>query len=533
MEHTKNDRRCDLDALRAIAMVLGIVLHASLAYFPFPWPAQDPQQQRGLAIVFAAIHGFRMPLFFLLSGFFTAMVAQRRGLKYLLRQRVLRIGLPLLIGVVTILPLDDRVISWVIHRQAQATAEQSPLIAAITKGDVAAVERAAEAWQRESFSGQPLRTSPLVLAAMGGNPAVVRAVLASGVSVDDASSDGNTPLHAASFMGEAAVVRLLLDCGADPNRRSSAGKRPLDALGTSADVAVIVRRFLGMPPRSLDEIVEGREAVRALLVARTPPERLPPLEDVAATYQTFLSSPRFTLRVGGTSLHLFASEVFDHLWFLWYLCWLVGIFAVANLVGVSLGGYGRWWLVGLSCLPQAVMAAPYGPDTALGLLPAPHLLLYYGCFYGFGASTFAHDGQNTRLGQHWKVVLPVACCVFFPAGLAAIHNRSLATVLQPAFAWSATLGVIGVFRHFLSAPSPRLRWLADASYWMYLIHLPLVILFQSLLAGFAWPAGVKLLVVLVSTVAILLVTYRWCVRYTLIGRMLNGPRRLPLCPSGP
>ena len=29
-------RRDDLDALRGFAMLLGIVLHASLAYFPFP-----------------------------------------------------------------------------------------------------------------------------------------------------------------------------------------------------------------------------------------------------------------------------------------------------------------------------------------------------------------------------------------------------------------------------------------------------------------------------------------------------------------
>ena len=281
----------------------------------------------------------------------------------------------------------------------------------------------------------------------------------------------------------------------------------------------------------MDDVVEGREVVRTLLVARAPPERLPPLEALATTYQTFLSSPRFSFRVGGTSLHLFASEVFDHLWFLWYLCWLIGIFAMANLSGLSLDGHGRWWLVPLSCVPQAVMAAAYGPDTSLGLLPPPHLLVYYGCFFGFGACTFAKDGQDTRLGQRWKVLLPLAVCVLFPASLATIYNRAVATILQPVFAWSATLGLIGGFRQFFSAPSLRLRWLADASYWMYLIHLPLVILLQSLLAGFVWPAAVKLLVVLVSTVVILLTTYRWCVRYTLIGSVLNGPKLPPACLS--
>jgi hypothetical protein len=35
---------------------------------------------------------------------------------------------------------------------------------------------------------------------------------------------------------------------------------------------------------------------------------------------------------------------------------------------------------------------------------------------------------------------------------------------------------------------------------------------------------VKFFVVTAASVAILLVTYRWCVRYTPIGWLLNGPR---------
>ena len=39
------DRRHDLDALRAIAMLLGIALHAAIAFIPGPtgWPVQDSQ----------------------------------------------------------------------------------------------------------------------------------------------------------------------------------------------------------------------------------------------------------------------------------------------------------------------------------------------------------------------------------------------------------------------------------------------------------------------------------------------------------
>ena len=41
---TTTSRRHDLDALRAIAMLLGIALHAALAYSDVPWVVQDPQK---------------------------------------------------------------------------------------------------------------------------------------------------------------------------------------------------------------------------------------------------------------------------------------------------------------------------------------------------------------------------------------------------------------------------------------------------------------------------------------------------------
>jgi hypothetical protein len=39
----RGGRRGDLDALRGFAMLLGLVLHASLASFPFPWSVSDPR----------------------------------------------------------------------------------------------------------------------------------------------------------------------------------------------------------------------------------------------------------------------------------------------------------------------------------------------------------------------------------------------------------------------------------------------------------------------------------------------------------
>ena len=62
----------DLDALRAFAMLLGIGLHGFMSFVPIPlpvWPAQDVNQHNGYLFALHAIHGFRLQLFFLVSGF--------------------------------------------------------------------------------------------------------------------------------------------------------------------------------------------------------------------------------------------------------------------------------------------------------------------------------------------------------------------------------------------------------------------------------------------------------------------------------
>ena len=63
-------------------MLLGIVLHGLLSFIPLPiWPAQDIHQNEDVyGLIIVAIHGFRMPLFFFIGGFFTAMMWKNRGL---------------------------------------------------------------------------------------------------------------------------------------------------------------------------------------------------------------------------------------------------------------------------------------------------------------------------------------------------------------------------------------------------------------------------------------------------------------------
>lgn len=506
-------RRDDLDALRGVAMLLGIVLHASLAYFPFPWSVQDSQQSKAFGLVYAVIHGFRMPLFFLLSGFFTMLVLERRGLRTLLAQRTLRIFVPLVIAAVTILPLTHATVTLAVRRTAAAAAAGSPIVGRILAGDRDGVRHllatSAVEFGPDAHSG----ATPLTLAAMGGDTEIVAALIDAGAPIDGPNRDGSTALHASAFMGQGEVIRLLIERGANPAAANAGGDLPRDSAGAPAAIAADVAEFLGLPARSAVDVQRGRDASAGILAPEATAAESPGLiATLVARYHAALASP--SMQFG----------LLDHLWFLWYLCLIVGALAVAETAGLGPSGRHRWWLVPASCLPFAMMRWPFGPDTALGLIPPPHLILFYACFYWFGAGTFRREGLETPLGRRWKIVLPLSLLVIFPAAIATIGKPVFAATLQPAFAWGTSLGLIGLFHQWMARPSAAVRWLADASYWMYLAHLPLVIVLQSYACDLPWPAVAKFAVVNVVTVVVLLVTYRWCVRFTPIGWLLNGPR---------
>lgn len=113
---------------------------------------------------------------------------------------------------------------------------------------------------------------------------------------------------------------------------------------------------------------------------------------------------------------------------------------------------------------------------------------------------------------------------FGTVGIATMTDRLLAGVLQPAFAWALSLGLIGLFSRYCSRPSPQVSWLADASYWMYLVHPPLVMVAQMVVRPWAMPADLKVLVVMALVTPVLIPSYRYGVRDTVIGSLLNGPR---------
>jgi peptidoglycan/LPS O-acetylase OafA/YrhL len=102
--------------------------------------------------------------------------------------------------------------------------------------------------------------------------------------------------------------------------------------------------------------------------------------------------------------------------------------------------------------------------------------------------------------------------------------KPLRAVAGSLFLWLVAFGLTGVFLRHLSDERPLGRYLADGSYWMYLVHMPVLMGFQMALAPVGWPAAVKAPIVVVLSVPVLVLSYDLLVRSTWIGVLLNGRR---------
>lgn len=386
----QTDRLHGLDALRATALLLGVILHASMSYFPVTiWIAPDTDNSPAAAVLFFAIHLFRMTAFFLIAGLFAHMMLGRRGTFGFIKDRMIRIAGPL-------------------------AAFWTPVLAAIIAGLI---------WM--------------------------------------------------------AAIR-------------NGGTIPTD----------------GPPP--------------------------PPL-----TVGTF---------------------PLTHLWFLYVLLILYAAMLILRAPFAMLDRDGAWGrfvdrMTGAVIGPwtPAVLAAPLAlafwlaqnwtpffgiptPDT--GLVPNPVALTAFGTAFGLGFLLDRRRDLLVRIERLWPlftvVALAVGAAALVMAGgpvpdLAPVTDPNLKAPLAAVMAlaiFASTFAALSLALRFASGYSAVRRYLADASYWIYIVHLPLVMVGQILVINQAWPWFVKLTVVIAGTMAVSLLSYELLVRHTFVGRWLNG-RRVP------
>jgi len=106
--NSRTQRYHDLDFVRATAMLLGLLLHVCIFFMPSHKYFWGTGEYFGdvLDLQFLNfIHLFRMQLFFFMAGFFAELVIDRKGLRHLVNDRLKRIVLPFIIGLVLLMPV--------------------------------------------------------------------------------------------------------------------------------------------------------------------------------------------------------------------------------------------------------------------------------------------------------------------------------------------------------------------------------------------------------------------------------------------
>ncbi len=84
------------DFARGILMSLGVVIHSAQVYGLDSWRIHSPITSSFFDNVIELIHLFRMPAFYVISGFFVMMLIQRYPRKSFYGNRLVRLGVPLI-----------------------------------------------------------------------------------------------------------------------------------------------------------------------------------------------------------------------------------------------------------------------------------------------------------------------------------------------------------------------------------------------------------------------------------------------------
>lgn len=270
------------------------------------------------------------------------------------------------------------------------------------------------------------------------------------------------------------------------------------------------------------------------------------------------SQPQWKLALGGMGLKKWPNIQLTHLWFLYYLSIITALFLAARWVrgrwfgqlganGPTFGHAfrtfiaGRWFTLLLATLVTPLLALMHGPgvdtpdNSLLWNLP---VLALYGLWFTLGWWLFGQRDLLETLARRWKAHLIFGVLVSFPAWMCVavqygggpwVTEHATALKWGSSFATNLTMvssvfGWLGCFVRFFTGPSQKFRYLADASYWIYVAHLPLVVALQIGCSKWALTWWIQLPLLNLATFGILLLSYHTFVRFTWIGTWLNGPR---------
>ncbi len=517
-----------LDALRAWAMSMGLVLHAAWIMIPGEAgaPKTDASASNVTDYICLSIHTFRMQLFFVLAGLFACLLVHKRGTKRFASNRLLRVAVPLLLGWLVLCPI--------MIYQYNAAGLQS-----------GAIRSSSSAWDLTVLYFTNISADSVLLLHLWFLyylALVYAIVIALRTLICAVDHSGVMRRRLANWASVILVSRWNVFCLA---AASATLLFPMKvSWGIEVDLASLIPRWPGLASYLVFFVVGwlifcNMEKLPAMLcgwrwqlaagIVLTVPYyfynhyaaengyvtyKYPFLvvEDVAYNMETQARDyPSLREHLLDAKNNTVAYELWQTLPAANQRFIREHATATENQLAGLLETINRSTVIDTD-FPQRV-------DTAsLGLpLPARKILQNT-------ASSRTTDEVALLNRKILEAGFNGTICsedvnrpYYYPMRAAYSYGYSLIT-------WLLIFGCIGFTQQFFSSESRFCRYFSDASYWFYLAHLP--VQFQILLwiGDEPWHWSLKFLTYILGTIAVLLPSYHYLVRPTWIGWLLNGKR---------
>ncbi len=229
-----------------------------------------------------------------------------------------------------------------------------------------------------------------------------------------------------------------------------------------------------------------------------------------------------------------------HLWFLYYLILITAASVLLALVfkrlpnlSVTISKAFNWVIqkpivrvlvfTGLTCFVYIIMRST--SMSGMSFRPYFNTFVFHFFFYIVGWILFKSKHLlDSMMRLDWFcTILGFILTIIYFVNLKPL-NKGYFIILSSFIVWLFIFGITGLFIRYGSKHSSRMRYVSDASYWVYLIHLPLTVFIPSLLLNWDVPSTIKFLTVLIITTFICFSTYHYFVRTSFIGKFLNGKK---------
>jgi peptidoglycan/LPS O-acetylase OafA/YrhL len=236
-----------------------------------------------------------------------------------------------------------------------------------------------------------------------------------------------------------------------------------------------------------------------------------------------LMSPEYAVGTGFRATPL-------HLWFLIYL-WSFCALAWAlprwswpfKLVERALSFPPSLLLLAAFTCAGLALHPENKPD--LHFWPMPFEAFHFGLFFAFGWWLWPARARLQALKRHAGWLLAAGLALGFFVFRGALQWELSGQVVAGLVAWLMTLGALGLAFVVPARERPWLRFLVESSYWVYLVHYPVVLALQVLFAQRAWPGLLEYALATALTFGFALLTFVLFVRRTALGPWLGVKRK--------